>query len=187
METAQPANRRTFRILGWILLLGLISGLVGCGAAYGITTKAFVAWRALPPLPEAAKSIAGATTSTVDVETQSGRLLRFDPQIGDARWNPVTTPQTETDSGCEQFNRSRPLKGVIDQRVACHIYADGYFTAVYALRDDGKVYAWTAGGSGFEVVLLAVFPAVCAPLGMAAGLIVGLIRNRKRDEYSNAV
>lgn len=180
MTTSPPAKNAALRILGWILLIGLLSGLSSCAMAYGILAKWFVPWRALPDLPESARSIAGATLSSVDVETQSGRFLRFDRTMDDTRWFQVTTVQNESDPNCEPLVRARPLKYTVDQRLACRYFADGSDAAAYVLREDGRVYAWRSGNSGFEVVLLYVLPAVCAPLGMALGLVIGLLRNRKR-------
>lgn len=182
MSGEPRAKNPALRTLGWILLFGLLSGLISCLAAYGILEKWFVPWRALPSLPEDAKSIAGATLTTIDVETQSGRFMRCEPR-GDAPcWTPVSAPETETDSGCESLNRSRQLQDIIDQRLVCRYYADGADITIYALRADGRVYTWRAGGSGYEVLLLYILPAICAPLGMALGLVVGPIRGRKRVE-----
>lgn len=180
MTSTPPAKNATLRILGWILLIGLLSGLVSCVIAYGIVSKWFVSWRALPGLPESARFIAGATLSSVDVETQSGRFLRCDFQTGDTHWFQVTTLRNESDPGCEPLIRARPLKNSVDQRLACRYFADGSDAAAYVLRGDGRVYVWRSGSSGFEALLVFVFPAICAPPGMALGLVIGLLRSRKR-------
>jgi hypothetical protein len=180
MITSPPAKNAALRILGWVLLIGLLSGLLSCGIAYSIVSKWFVPWRALPDLPESARSIAGATLSSVDVETQSGRILRCDFMTDHPRWFQVTKVQNESDPGCEPLIRGRSPKDTIDRRLACRYFADGSDAAAYVLRGDGRVYVWRSGNSGFEVVLLYVFPAICAPLGMAFGLVIGLLRNRKR-------
>jgi hypothetical protein len=185
METKTPVKNPALRVIGWVLLFGLLGGLLSCLAAYGIAWKWFVPWRTLPALPEPAKSIAGATVSAVDVETQSGRFLRFIPEAGRIDWSPIDTPETETDEGCEPFNRARSLNNVIDQQVVCRNYADGGSTAVYALRSDGRVYAWHAGDSAYDSLLLFIFPAVCAPVGMGIGLVIGLLRNRKKTAASS--
>ena len=163
MQTKSPAKNAPLRVLGWVLLFGLLSGLLSCGAAYGIAAKWFIPWRALPALPENATSIAGATLDLVDVKTRSGGYLRCEPGADGQCWVPIATPTTETDPGCEPFNHSRPLKDVVDQRLVCRNYADGGSTVVYALRGDGRVYNWKADDSAYESLLLFIIPAVCAP------------------------
>ncbi len=174
--TVPPA----LRVLGWVLFFGLLGGMLSCVTAYAIIGKWFVTWRALPDLPEPAKSLAGATPGTVDVQTQPGRFLRCTLDAGEKCWVPVDVPMTETDPGCRTYPIASLFKDAVDRRLVCENYADGGYTVQYILRRDGKVYVWRASDSGYEQLLLFLFPAVCAPLGLAAGLVIGLVRNRKR-------
>lgn len=169
------------RIFGWIVLFGLLAGLLSCGLAYAVVSRLFVPWQALPALPAPAHTIRGATIQTIDVETTAGQLLRYDLVQTRGGWQEVESPQHETDTGCERFPlRAQPPGDALELRLVCKNYADGGVTTRYALLRDGRVVAWSTADHGLEALLLFIVPAVGAPLGMILGLVFGLVRYKRR-------
>lgn len=169
------------RVIGWMFLTGLAAALISFGLAYGFAFKAFVAWQALPDTPEAVQSLAGATINSIDVQTASGAFLRCQPDETDTCWETVSAPEIETDERCEPFNRARPLTRVKETLLVCQDYADGGYTALYALRENGRVYAWRTGDSAYEALLLLLCPAAGGLVGLVLGLLIGLLRRGKRQ------
>ena len=174
----------TLRMIGWIILFGLLAGLLSCGLAYAVISRLFVPWQALPALPAPAHTIRGATIQTVDVETTSGQLLRYDLLQNRGGWEAAESPRNESDTNCERFPlRARPPGDALELRLVCKNYADGGVTTRYALLRDGRMVAWSAADHALEALLIFICPAVGAPLGMALGLVFGLRRYRRQASY----
>lgn len=174
-EPLPPAAppRLWLRVLGITLVGALLGTLLSCLISAAWAYKWFNPWRALPAPPEPAISIAGASVDGVDIETHSGRLLHCEMDnrgSGDC-WQEVAAAQTITDEGCEQWAQdARPQAGTVERVEVCENYADAGITVVYALRQNGSVYAWSEFSSAYDILVAFI----CVPLGAVAGGVVGL-------------
>lgn len=184
METSSQISPRP----GWAraLLLALAGGLLGLvlGCLW-VTVIGPRVWRtpfrALPETPAAVQAIAGVTVDSVDVRLADGRLLRYHLRETALGWQPVDSPRSESDGDCERFTTRAPSPGpVVERHVACRDLSDAGATAIFVLREDGRVSYWYHFDSAYMALAALVFIPLLAGL---AGVIVGLVlffRQRRR-------
>lgn len=178
-ETRRPAWGRVLLLM---LAGGLLGLVLGCLWVTVIGPRVWrTPFRALPAAPGAVQHIAGATVDSVDVTLADGRLLRYHLRETAFGWQPADSPRSESDGGCEPFAARAPrIAGVVERQVACRDLSDAGATAIFVLRDDGRVYYWYHFDSAYLALAALIFiPLMAGLAGVIAGLALFYLQRRR--------
>ena len=168
----QSSMKPALRAAAWIVLFGLIGGVLSCLIAGVWAYGGFTRWQKLPALPEPPAHLAGATVNEVTAAGDLGQLFTCRPAAPESCWQATDSAANESTPNCADWaGKVRSPRGTLERLEACQDMADAGATAVYVLRQDGSVWARVRFDSAYSPLLVLV----CAPLGALAGMLAGLL------------
>lgn len=168
------------------LILALLASVVSSVAAAIVAQVVYPAtpWRALPPPPTAAVSLAGPTCydhdrTVVFILTEQRGAYTYNPRIPTAEWLPVDSVPTAAmgllcpEASLEPSNQPAPLRSMTVSEEGAHCSS----TVRFRLTDDGIVERSVRDGCQHSILATAL---IGGPISLVLVLLTWLARPRAR-------
>ncbi len=168
------------RTFAWIILAGLVGGLLGAALAWVNAAGVLRPWARLPAPPQAAVRLLAAADAYLVVADGSGQLYLY--QRVSETWTPIdghlaaAYPNQALAGPANRFMPAPPEGALGVNYVLDPGQEGGLEYGAYALGQDGSVWAWFQSASPADLRTGLALPAIGAGLGLGAGLLAWLAR-----------